>query len=300
MAQQSQESEPKPTRFWLSANFWTIVGGLASVVGIFVAVALAMFDRQVRDIFGRDVKALKVETISVATVADLTDPMLAQLRLTFHDEPISRVVTASIEIGNVGGSPIEARDFERPLVLRFANGKSSLLAATVADRQPPNITPEVTVGLDVVSIAPLLLNAGDLFRLNVVLRDGFTEPSVDARIAGISQAVRSPLANQRTSRPRQIALVVASIGATLWYGYLGAFFSPTAMGARRVAQPRRAEAWLIMISGAALAGATTSAAVRSTALPRSSVWVLASMTIVVLAGGLLGMWRRLNETRRLR
>lgn len=203
-------------------NSWTIISAIAAVLALVIPIGLFMFSRER--------KALTIETVSSASVADLRDPGLSVLKLAYKDQPISQVTTATIAVSNTGTQPIEIRDFERPLVIKFS-GPDSTLAVTLSEREPSNLMPEVTLGSSDVTISPLLLNPGDQFRLNIVLRGDFTEPLVDARLAGVRGVSPTMLKKERRGFPAIIMLIVG-VAAISAYAYLGLFANP--LGGRRI------------------------------------------------------------------
>lgn len=194
-------------------NKWTVLGRWVWVAGPIVAITLF--------VAGRGSKAVSIETISRAVVADLTDPALSLLKLTYQDMPVDRVTTVTLELANIGTRPIERLDFERPLVIRFSDS-NSLLAVTVGEKQPPNLDPRVEHDLSTVTIAPMLLNPGDRFRLTLHLRGGFSEPLIDARISGIPQIQRREL--PELYRRQLVSAAVFGLLSIASYGYLAMFF----------------------------------------------------------------------------
>jgi hypothetical protein len=195
-------------------NKWTTLARWVGLAGPIVAITLFFA--------GGQSKALSVETVSRATVADLTDPALSALKLTYQDAPVNQVTTVTLELANTGTRPIERVDFERPLAVHFADQKC-LLAVTVGEKDPPNLDPQLVHDLSSATIAPMLLNPGDRFRLTLHLRGPFSEPTVDARISGIEHVTRGELHDY--SFRQTVVLFVVGVLLLGCYGYLGTHFS---------------------------------------------------------------------------
>jgi hypothetical protein len=196
-------------------NKWAIISALATVAAL--VVALIPF------LVGRDTKQLSVETITTAKVVDLSDPALSSLKLTYKDVEVSKLSSATIEIRNSGTRPIERTDFELPLVLRLPN-TGDVFSATLSRQTPEYLAPVITSDGTTVSIAPLLLNPDDNFRLSIAIRGEINEPRVEARISGTTIS--------RTTYPSDdnkwylIAVIISAIAMTYLYFYMAFAVAP--------------------------------------------------------------------------
>ena len=192
------------------------VAGFTSVLTLVVTVLFFYL--------GRDTKELTVETVSSAILVDLSDSNLSSLKLTYKDVSVSRLSVATIELRNSGTLPIVASDFERSFVIMFKN-PADVLAVTVADKTPPDLDPSILSNLNGISVSPMLLNPGDRFRLTVQLRGDFNEPTVNARISGVSTISRR-LFSGADSTWRVFVFIVFSIVSTFIYFYSSGFILP--------------------------------------------------------------------------
>jgi len=199
-----------------SENKWTALAALAAVLGVIVPVLLFFW--------GRDVKELTVKTVSRAVVVDLTEPALASLKLTYKNVAVTRLTAATIEVSNTGSRAIERADFEREVVIRFADSVP-VLAARVAEQVPEALHPELNVGSSNVSFKPLLLNPGDRFRLTIHIRGDFVEPVVDARISGVA-AVQRRVLSDLVSIQGAVSRLVVGLLALAGYFWLAAYCAP--------------------------------------------------------------------------
>jgi hypothetical protein len=227
-----------------SENRWVVVSALAAIAALIIPIVLFAV--------GRQSKALAVETISRATVADLTDPALSLLRLTYNAHPVNQVTMVTIEVANRGTRPVEPRDFECPIVIHF-EVPDSLLAVTLGEKDPRNLAPQIMSDASSITIAPMLLNPGDRFRLTLLLRGGFSEPTVDSRISGIRSISRGVF-REVNLRPRIVLSMVLGLLAILCYIYLYAFMCPIR---QRFVTPIPKIDGLIVISVLAITGTSS-------------------------------------------
>ena len=156
---------------------WSVISAIATVISLFIPFIILYFS-------SRATKELTVETVSISVPVDLSDPRLSSLKLTYKNVSVDRLTVATIEVDD-GSQPIEQKDFERPVTLRFQN-PADVLAATLSGKHPDDLHPTITTDSNGISITPLLLNPGDKFRITVQTRGIFTEPKIEARISGLS------------------------------------------------------------------------------------------------------------------
>lgn len=161
---------------------WSVVSAIATIVSIFTPFIILYFS-------GPATKELVVKTVSISVPVDLSDPILSPLKLTYKEVPVDRLTVATIEFSNTGSMPIEQKDFEHPVRLSFQSSVD-VLAVTLSEKSPDDLNPKIITDLNGISIAPLLLNPGDRFRITVQTRGIFIEPKVEARISGLSTITR--------------------------------------------------------------------------------------------------------------
>jgi len=267
-----------------SGTTWTIISALAAVAALVIPIALFMA--------GRQSKALTLETISNANVADIRDPALAGLRLSYNDQPISHVSTTTIEVSNTGSQPIETRDFERPVVINY-DKLTPILASTLTERVPNNLMPQLISGPSSITISPLLLNPGDRFRINIVIGGEFKEPEIDARLAGVSAISRRLLKSEHRSSKAVLLFIVGAI-TMLAYAYLG-IASGAVLPRVPVSQMQRGDALAItLILGLASTSMAMAALDLIAASRATTVWAYATGFFILIVGVVLGRARRLR------
>lgn len=238
---------------------WSAVSASAAVAGVLVPLLLF--------ILSRDSKELSVETVSRSILVDFTDRRLSALKLTYKDVPVSRLTVVTIEVRNSGTRPIERTDFERPIVLRFQE-PSDILAVTVDEKIHQNLEPTISSDVNSISIAPLLLNPGDRFRLTAQLRGDFNEPAVEARISGVSSISRVTFREWDLIR-RGLMLIGSGLVGSMTYFYFASFTNFAHRSRRQTVLPRPEAIAVTLLLGFAhiislLAGATLLNLVAST------------------------------------
>ena len=192
---------------------WSVVSAIATIVSLFIPFIILYFS-------GRHTKELMVETVSISVPVDLSDPRLSSLKLTYKDTPVDRLTVATIEFSNTGSQSIEQRDFEHPVRLSFQKSVD-VLAVTLSEKSPDDLNPKIIPDVNGISIAPLLLNPGDRFRITVQTRGLFVEPNVEARISGLTTVTRR-LPHEPLLKSGYFQLAIGIIGL-IAYGQVGSF-----------------------------------------------------------------------------
>lgn len=98
-------------------------------------------------------------------------------------------VTA-LTVVNAGNAPIKPDDFDGPLRINLPEG-ARLLSVSVEKSNPADLGPVVQKQQATdLTIAPLLLNPQDRFRVRLVTADALGEIRLQGRIAGVKQVER--------------------------------------------------------------------------------------------------------------
>ena len=148
----------------------------ATFAGLAVLVAIAIFYFSLRS------KELSFGVVARSTLVDLTEARLADFQVVFKGEEVERVESLTVRFENSGSLPIEAGNFEVPLVVKLRKG-SRILVASVAERTPEDLSPSISTEGNELSIEALLLNRGDSFSISLVI-DGdpaFRNPMLASR-----------------------------------------------------------------------------------------------------------------------
>jgi hypothetical protein len=257
-------------------NKWS---GISAIVGI-LALIVTLFPL----IIGRDTKQLSVETVTTAKLVDLSDPALSTLKLSYKDVEVSKLSVTTIEIRNSGSRPIERTDFEEPLLLRFRN-TGDVLAATITKNNPEYLSPIITSDGTLVSIAPLLLNPDDTFRLSIQLRGEINEPRVEARISGTTISRTTYPADTKTWYG--IVVIIAATAVTFLYFYMAPAAALAILAPQRFVFLSRAEAIFLLLT--LLTGSVTLCAAAIKIFDPTKPQRVAAGILVMFIGSILAL-----------
>jgi hypothetical protein len=101
-----------------------------------------------------------------------------------------------IEVVNSGNQSIEAEHYTRPLTFDFGD-EARIFVAEVLYEEPGGIGASVRRGVQIATLEPVLLNAGDIIGVRV-LGVGLRWPRLDGRIVDVKQ-IRMGFALLRSS-----------------------------------------------------------------------------------------------------
>lgn len=131
-------------------------------------------------------KELSYEIIGFSEIANVNFAS-DKLELTYDGKKINKLGLLSVRISNSGGVPIRHEDFERPILLKLGE-RPEILKSRMGQSLPTNLKPQLTTVGTAVEVAPLLLNPGDNFIVEIITSSDYPKLEVDARIAGIKSA----------------------------------------------------------------------------------------------------------------
>jgi len=174
------------------------------LMGIIVPVALYFFTLPG--------KTLSYQVISKSALIGSHDS-IENIEIKIKGEVVDSAVIYLLKIKNSGTEPIKPKDFERPIVIKFAE-KARIFNAQVKNKLPENISTSLKVSGNKLSIAPLLLNPNDEFIVEV-LSASRKYPVFDSRIAGVQ--ITEQILPKETARLNRILLTVGFL-LLIFYG----------------------------------------------------------------------------------
>jgi hypothetical protein len=158
---------------FLNGPWWTFVGTLTAVTG--VAIALLRWPR----------KRLWWELVQGGPIVGEDSNLETIVEFDGQKWHASDLVEAVIEVVNSGNQSIEAEHYTRPLTFDF--GKDArIFVAEVLYEEPNGIGASVRHGVQIATLEPVLLNAGDILGVRV-LGVGLRWPRLDGRIVDVKQ-----------------------------------------------------------------------------------------------------------------
>ena len=140
---------------------------------------------------------ISVSVISSIPVISLDSDFSQDVEILYKSKPVESLYVADIRITNEGNKSIEKTDFDHPLQITF-NGEV-IGPVEVVSTKPMNLPVKTNVSKNILTISPMLLNAGDSF----LLRSKVASPKEDklsistsARIKGIQKIDFNPISEQ--------------------------------------------------------------------------------------------------------
>lgn len=160
---------------YLRENHLVILAIIATVAAVFYQIKKT-----------RHSKSLSYFVRSKTKLLTLHDENVGKLEIVFDGQPVLDAHVFVIEIRNTGNIPIISSDFEKPIEIVFAE-KAEILSVAIVERIPENLVLTFSLTEGTTQINPTLLNPNEFFTLKFLLRDNSEDPSVNARIVGISE-----------------------------------------------------------------------------------------------------------------
>lgn len=182
-------------------------------------------------VFQRGRSDLRITIDADVPVVSLEQQFADSVRIFFGNEQVSSLSVIELSIENTGNRPVERSAFDSPLVFVFPGRVTAKPA--VLDRRPDALAPDLRlIPPDTVTVAPLLLNGGDRFRIRAYVADRVPDAApvrVWGRVSGISEI-------SIQSRAEDVITVFYWIGvlASIAVGVLSFFAFYTLFGRLRV------------------------------------------------------------------
>ena len=175
---------------WYRDSIWQFVGAIISLFAVFASYNI--FKRQ------RRYKKISFEVISNSALVNVKDEVKSKMQILFDNKPVNDVHLLIVRIINSGNEPIVKSDYETPIDLEFSD-KTEVLETDVIHVSPESMKVDIDNDKGVVSIQPLLLNAGDFITIKTLLTNFEGTVKVSGRIAGVKDITRLGLDNSSPS-----------------------------------------------------------------------------------------------------
>ena len=202
----------------LSNRSLSIIATAASVAAIVIPVVLYLL--QVPN------KSMTCFLISEARILNVDELGLPDITMTYKGESISRLDAATIEIKNSGNTPITRQDFDRDAYIIFGQG-ARVIRTEVTNQSPDNLRPTIEVQDNRILMKPILLNPGDSFSVESLVRGKYEAPTVDMRIRGITDIELMSIQHDPSKRRRLVFLSVTGLILLGIYGYASGLINPS-------------------------------------------------------------------------
>jgi hypothetical protein len=164
----------------------------------------------------RETKTLEV-AIDERQLVGIKDDFGGKLQLLFEGIPKSDIWLVTISFFKRGVRPVLPEDFQMPLSIKVDKERSEILKCSVRKAHPEQLAIECSkTEPATVSIAPLLLNGGDRFTIELLVSDHApSKVHLDYRIAGLPQIVRVNDFERKRFLPNWIGNL-AAFGIAFW------------------------------------------------------------------------------------
>jgi hypothetical protein len=165
-----------------------ILGGIivASVVGIVaIVVPIVIYLRQ-RNVISVDYEIISDVKLMDSDAADATDAFANQIEVTYNGRHLTHPRIVDVRVTNTGNTPVEATDYEHPIVFELDGGQPPIDATVIAEtaqRITGNLFESKPDPPRAISIRPPLLNRGEWFTLRMLF------DNKDSRVIGSHRIV---------------------------------------------------------------------------------------------------------------
>lgn len=195
-------------------QIWTFVGTAFSGIAIVISVIIYLLQRNKKSIGYKILWRLPLLRVH----KELKER--GQLTISYNGQTVEDIQLILVEIVNTGNVPILAKDYERPLTIRYGDS-TTIVSTEVVDRLPEDIDPKLSVDVNAIDIEPLLMNSGDKFVLKTLVKNLQENPVVVSRITGVKEIKHvGPLPQKRTGRYYAILGISILFGALLMPSFL--------------------------------------------------------------------------------
>jgi hypothetical protein len=193
-------------------DIWEFVSAVVGIIAILVAYNIFFLQREV--------KSLQIVILANSSLVQVEPSIAQDIKIFYKGFPTANLSLVQVKVENNGNQAIRGEDYEQPVSVTFPS-QAKIVEATVVESDPPNIGLGIVVEGNVVTLSPVLLNAGDRVILRVLLID--MPPSINAepfqiaggRIAGVKDipVVRAITETQgKESGSFWSALIYVSLG----------------------------------------------------------------------------------------
>jgi len=187
-----------------TSQFFGVAFGVAGILA--TVVVGVVFYR-----LGRPRKELGYRVLSNTRVVSVQGEMDQLVQILYLGQPVRDVHLLVLQVVNSGNEPIVADDYQCNLNIGLGDG-ARVLTAELVESDPEGLTawPVLAEACDTVHVHPLLLNAGDWFKLKILVTGFSGLVRVNGRIVGVKEI---KALGERASSGRQF--VGALIGVLL-------------------------------------------------------------------------------------
>lgn len=151
---------------------------VVALLGTLTTLAIWLVDRRP--------SSLTMLIASVTQMAPHVEAGVSGVQVVIDGRQLSKPHLTVIEVMNDGSRPIQAADFEEPILISVKNN-ANIVRGDFSKSFPDDISPILSNQDGIIKIQPLLLNPGDRITLAVVTENGEPTFKIKSRILNISE-----------------------------------------------------------------------------------------------------------------
>jgi hypothetical protein len=159
-----------------------VIAGIASIVGIALAVYFYYRTRQIKE--------LSYSIITATPLLQIGSEIAGRVQILLDAKPIEDVNLLIVAITNTGNVPIATPDYEHPVTMTFGED-IQIIEADITAKEPENLPSAIEYDQTIVTIKPTLLNSRDSLTIKMLL-SGKPDFAMTGRIVGIKQIKNKP------------------------------------------------------------------------------------------------------------
>ena len=143
----------------MNQRSWQIIGAIATVVAVFVAVGAFYFSQRASTM------ALTAEVISSSTLLN-AEFRSRDLRIIYKGKDVPNIAVSHVRIANTGRQPIRSDDIESPVRINIES--TEIISSKVISSDPSDLPVSTSNAISSVIISKALLNPGDEITVEIV------------------------------------------------------------------------------------------------------------------------------------
>jgi hypothetical protein len=164
-------------------------------------------------------KELEAAIVSSTSLSPDANNYVSGLELSIDGKVLDDPYITVLEILNSGDLPILSSDFEEDLIFNAGND-AQIIRSEVAKVDPASLKPILKVNNNQLLIVPLLLNADDKIRLNILTVGDKPSWTINTRIVGISNVGLTDLSVSNESDRKSMLRGVVGVMLLILYANL--------------------------------------------------------------------------------
>lgn len=197
------------------SSFWKdyseyIVSLVSIPIGFFTAYWIFLKEKKKKE--------LSYEVLSNSNIITVQDEFKDDVEVTFKGKKINNLWLILVKFTNTGNTPIESKDFDRPISL-IIEKNSKIFHFEYSSLIPSDLPIQLDSKENAVVISPLLLNMNDSFVIQLITAGESPRFSVNTRISGIEKVFAKSLDSKPTTNSNVLHFYIVVILCSVLISY---------------------------------------------------------------------------------